>query len=292
MFGYFRFFSQYSDYTAKTVYKNYYCGLCFALDLHYGPMSRMLLSYDTTILAIALHAHLTPQCDRIKCVGCKKTKKDLFSGEDWKKAAAINILLAAEKLRDDITDERSLKATVGSFVFKKCIQKAQKDYPQIHAAIRDGYTAIVKAEAENASVLEIADAFGALMTGLLDAAFVPDPTLKLFVREISRWLYFIDALDDYDEDLKKKRFNPLARPDKTFREFVSTEYTYIASLLEDLYAHHSQLLEQLDDGTTENDILISILKNTIPAVTGTVLNGNKLPALLHFKSGTVWRAKT
>ena len=292
MFGYFRFFRQYSDYTAQAVYKNYYCGLCFALDLHYGPMSRMLLSYDTTMLAIALHAHRTPCCDRIKCTGCKKTKKDLFSGEDWKKAAAVNILLAAEKLRDDITDERSMKATVGSFVFRKCIRKAQADYPQIHKAIRDGYTAIVEAEKKNADVLEIGELFGNLMTGILDAGFCVSDTLYRYVHAISRWLYFIDALDDYDEDIQKKRFNPLAKEDLPYRRFVATEYPYIQNLLNTLYADHDRLAKELEDGSTENEILVGILRNTIPAVTATILHHQKLPALLHFKSGTVWRAKT
>lgn len=119
----------------------------------------MLLSYDATILAIALHAHLTPQCDRIKCVGCKQQKQQLFSGENWKKVAAVNFLLAAEKLHDDIEDERSLKAALGGFVFRKCIRKAKADYPEIDEAIRSGYADIMALEKENASVLQIADAF-------------------------------------------------------------------------------------------------------------------------------------
>ena len=87
MFGYFRFLNQYSDYRTQAVYKNYYCGLCFALDMHYGALSRMLLSYDVTILAIALHAHPEPCCAKLPCIGCKACKQGYFHDEQWKKIA-------------------------------------------------------------------------------------------------------------------------------------------------------------------------------------------------------------
>ncbi|MBQ8911755.1 MAG: hypothetical protein IJY89_04220, partial [Clostridia bacterium] len=37
-----------------------------------------------------------------------------------------------------------------------------------------------------------------------------------FGRTVGRWLYLVDAVDDYEDDLKKKRFTPFANvpPDK------------------------------------------------------------------------------
>lgn len=291
MFGYFRFLNQYSDYRAQTAYKNYYCGLCFALDMHYGAMSRMLLSYDMTILAVALRAHPDAQCKKLKCVGCNACKRELFQNETWKKVAAVNILLAAEKMSDDITDERSFKAAAGAFVYRKTIQKASRDYPQIHQAIRQGYGAIVEAEKKNQTVLEIGDLFADMMVAVLDAGFAVPDLVRNYVREISRWLYFIDALDDYDEDLKKNRFNPIAVPGTTFREYLADSYPQVQALLQSLYAKHTGLIAQLEDGTAEGEILSSILKNSIPSVTSLVLHQRKLPELLHCSSGQEWRAK-
>lgn len=291
MFGYFRFLNQYSDYRTQAVYKNYYCGVCFALDMHYGALSRMLLSYDVTILAIALHAHPTPHCDKLKCVGCMDCKRELFQNETWKKIAAVNILLAAEKMSDDINDERSAKAALGAFFYKGIIRKAGSDFPQIHQAIRSGYAAIVEAEKQNKNVLQIADCFGDMMASILDAGFCVSETIRSYAREISRWLYFIDALDDYDEDLKKKRFNPIAVPGTTFREYLLTDYPQIQGFLRSLYAKHDTLAAQLDDGSAESEILRSILKNSIPSVTSLVLHQHALPELLHCKSDSEWRAK-
>ena len=291
MFGYFRFLNQYSDYRTQAVYKNYYCGLCFALDLHYGVMSRMLLSYDMTILAIALHAHPSPCCEKLKCVGCKECKQAYFQNETWKKVAAVNILLAAEKMSDDISDERSFKAAVGSVFYKNIIRKASRDYPEIRQAIRDGYTAIVKAEKENQSVLQIGDCFADMMASILDVGFTVSDTVREYIRQISRWLYFIDALDDYDEDLKKKRFNPIAIPGVPFRQYLLEEYPQIQAYLQNLYAQHNLLAAQLEDGSGEGEILRSILKNSIPSVTSLILHQRVLPELLHCSSGNEWRAK-
>jgi hypothetical protein len=290
MFGYFRFLNQYSDYRTQKVYKNYYCGLCFALDLHYGMLSRMLLSYDVTILAIALHAHKAPCCDKLKCTGCKACKQDYFQNEQWKKIAAVNILLAAEKMSDDIADERSFKAAAGAFFYKSIIKKAQQDYPEIHQAIHEGYRAIQAAEKENCDVLQIGNYFADMMASILEVGFDAPDVTKAYVRQIARWLYFIDALDDYDEDLKKSRFNPIAQADLPFREYVLTQYPQLQQYLQSLYADYDTLAAQLQ-GNPENEILASILKNSIPTVTSIVLHQQPLPELLHCRSGNEWRAK-
>ena len=292
MFGYFRFLNQYSDYTAQAVYKNYYCGLCFALDMHYGPLSRMLLSYDVTVLALVLHAHPAPKCDRLKCMGCKDCKKDYFSGETWKKIAAVNILLAAEKMSDDIADEASLKAKAGAFFFKKVIRKAKSDYPQLQQVIRSGYGKIVAAEKENRSVLQIGDLFADMMAGILKEGFQAPAVAEDYIRQISRWLYFIDALDDYDADLKKHRFNPIAIEGVPYGTYLNLHYPEIAGYLDSLYSRYDGLCRELADGSYENEILISILKNSIPAVTALVMHQRSLPELLHCRSGSQWRAKT
>lgn len=290
MFGYFRFLNQFSDYKTQKVYKNYYCGLCFALDMHYGVTSRMMLSYDVTILAIALHAHPEPTCEKLKCTGCKACKQNYFQNEQWKKIAAVNILLAAEKMSDDIADESSFSAASARFFYKGVIRKAAADYPEIHRAIHLGYRSIQAAERENCDVLQIGDRFADMMVAVLDAGFETSEVIREYVRQISRWLYFIDAMDDYDEDLKKHRFNPIAKPGTTFREYTTTCYPQIRMHLNSLYEKYDVLAAAFS-GSPENEILASILKNSIPVVTSTVLHQQPLPELLHCRSGNEWRAK-
>lgn len=261
------------------------------MELHYGQMSRMLLSYDVTVLALALHAHKTPECQRLKCYGCKDCKKELFQEETWKKLAAINILLAAEKLRDDKEDEGSWKAKMGLWFFGSVVRKAKKDYPELDKVIHEGYRKIQALERENKSVIDIGHSFGQLMSGIVTTGFDAPGEMVSYVYEIARWLYFIDALDDYDEDLEKGRFNPIAQKGIPFRDYVISYAVELRGLIRSLWEKHGELQKALDDGSIENDILRSILTNSIPAVTSMVLNGREIPTLLHFKSGTVWREK-
>jgi hypothetical protein len=158
--------------------------------------------------------------------------------------------------------------------------------------IRSGYGKIVAAEKENQSVLQIGDLFANMMAGILKEGFQAPAVAEAYIRQISRWLYFIDALDDYDEDLKKHRFNPIAVEGVPYRSYLDLHYPEIAGYLESLYSRYDGLCRQLDDGSFENEILISILKNSIPAVTALIMHQRRLPELLHCRSGNQWRAKT
>ena len=270
MFGYFKFLKRYSDYETQKVYKNYYCGLCFALEVHYGQLSRMLLSYDVTVWAVAMHAHACPTCEKLSCVLCKAKKKEIFKSETWKKIAAINILLAAENLQDDIEDEKSWKAAVARQIFARVIKKAKKDFPKLAQTIHVGYKKIQLAEKEKKDVLHIGNCFADLMVSAVDAAFCVPDHIRDYAGEISRWLYFIDALDDYDEDIAKGRFNPLS-DGNNFTDFVDKNYMQIQAILASLYEHHPRLVAALNDGSCESEILKSILTNTIPAMTSMAL---------------------
>ena len=149
MFGYFNFNERFATFEMQNVYKNYYCGTCFSLQYHYGQLARLLLSYDVTLFAVILKLHRNPHCDRFKCYGQAKCKKQLFIDEEWKKIAALNILLAAEKMRDDIEDNKSIKAMLAKFFYGTTFKKAQKDFPIIATCIAEGYQKILVSEKNN-----------------------------------------------------------------------------------------------------------------------------------------------
>ena len=129
-----------------------------------------------------------------------------------------------------------------------------------------------------------------MMASILDTGFQVSDTVREYIWQIARWLYFIDALDDYDEDLQKHRFNPIAREDLPFDRYVTTCYPQVQQYLKTLYASYSRLCAQFPD-TAENQILTSILTNSIPSVTSMVLHRQALPELLHCHSGNEWRVK-
>lgn len=289
MFGYFRFYNQYASYDMQKVHKNYYCATCFALEQHYGQLSRLLLSYDVTLLAIMLSCHKSSKCDSMKCVGNCSKKKELFNGNQWKKVAAINILLSAEKFDDDINDEKSVSAKLLKTVFSKPIKKAKQDFPEIDKIIIENYQQILVAEKNNMSVLEIGNVFASMMLNIMVSAFGCKEREQLYITEISRWLYFIDALDDYDKDVKKNRFNPLVIPGVNYNEYVNLHTNEIQIIISDLYKNFSTIISHFDFQDEETRILVGLIQNTIPSVTSRILCGKRLPSLLHKKNGNVWK---
>ncbi len=289
MFGYFRFYNQYASYDMQKVYKNYYCATCFALEQHYGQLSRFLLSYDVTLLAIMLSLHKNSKCEPLKCLGNCSTKCTMFEDEQWKKIAAINILLSAEKFDDDINDDKSVSAKVLKTVFSKPIKKAKQDFPEIDKIIIENYKQILVAESNNLSVLQIGDVFASMMLKIMVSAFGCKEREQLYITEISRWLYFIDALDDYDKDVKKHRFNPLVIPGVNYNEYVNLHTNEIQIIISDLYKNFSTIISHFDSKDEETRILVGLIHNTIPSVTSRILCGKRLPSLLHKKNGNVWK---
>lgn len=76
MFGYFRFNQLFASPKLKNVYKNYYCGTCFALEYNYGEIARCILSYDVVILALIAKLYDTPNKEVLPCFLKKKRKRN------------------------------------------------------------------------------------------------------------------------------------------------------------------------------------------------------------------------
>ena len=292
MFGYLRGFRHGMSKRLNLAYKNYYCGTCFALQYNYGQLSRFLLSYDLIIIGLLLKSHKQPSCERMRCFG-EKDKKQQFTNDDWKTVAALTLLLTAEKLRDDIEDENSFKAKFAFGIFKKSIKKAQREFPEMYSIIASGYQKILAKEKTNKNVIEIAEEFSALMESVykcIQSDQSDDNTVRIeYIKVVSEWLYFIDALDDYEKDVEKGRFNPLIKDHKpSHNTFIDSNFVEICGLIRHFYQKIRDVANELPQSCVEDELLNNILKNTIPSMTATVLNKHKKPKLRHFKAGTVW----
>ena len=144
MFGYFRFNQLFASPKLKNVYKNYYCGTCFALEYNYGEIARCILSYDVVILALIAKLYDIPNKEVLPCFFKKKEKKQFMQNEGWQKVAAINVLLMNSKLDDDINDEQSTKAKAAGLLFHNVIKKKKKQIPELKEIINKEYKRIYK----------------------------------------------------------------------------------------------------------------------------------------------------
>lgn len=289
MFGYFRFNQLYATPKQKNIYKNYYCGTCFALEYNYGEIARFTLSYDVVILALVAKIYKNPNKAILPCFFEKKKKEQFAQIDDWQKVAAINILLLKAKIDDDINDEKSSKSKAAALLFNKAIKKAEKQFPELALIIKEGYQNMYELEIERSDILNICNAFADMMEKVVISAFNVSPIRIEFVKGISRWLYFIDQLDDYDKDVKEGKYNPLVIEGISKYQMINKDNTYLFGVLREIFKDYQKIKKGLNLSCDEDCLLYAVLNESIPNVTSSILSGRRLPQIMHRKKELEWK---
>jgi hypothetical protein len=219
MYGYIRPVEQELKVKELNTYTGYYCGLCKTLGTRYGQAARLLLNYDMTFLAVFLSA-LDSDRDEMKkefCVAHHMKKRPVIRSPYIGYAADMTVLLGREKLADDVRDGDRV-VTAADLAVRSAYGKAKKRQPdaskKVIAALRDFYRAEDSGE-KSCDVM--ADKFGSVLKHVFLGCRAVSRTLgrdeKRVVTEtameLGRWIYLIDALDDFREDKAKGRYNPL-----------------------------------------------------------------------------------
>lgn len=217
MFGYLRVDAQNLRLRDYDCYKALYCGLCKSMGKCTGLCSRLALSYDCTFLA-ALRLSLAGELPKIKkfhcLVKCFRRHKAFVGSTEIDFCADASAILTHYKLLDDRKDERGfkkLRALLFSPLFSRGYRRAKRRFPELDRLVRSHMEELAAIEAERApSVDRPAECFGRLVGEI--AAFGFDDPASRIARStglaIGKWIYLVDAADDYDEDKKKGRYNP------------------------------------------------------------------------------------
>ncbi len=219
MFGYLQ--TQKSELLIKDyeAYKSVYCGLCKQLGKSYGVLSRLTLSYDCTFLAL-LYISINDDDICVKKGHCvvNPLKKCMFCTENkaLKFAAAVSAILTYYKIKDNISDSKFLKALFFKFLslfFRRAYKKAKKDYPVIEEITAQYIQEQFNVEHDKNVSIDIAanptaNFISKLIMSIPNTNNIPNLLLEKFGYFIGRWVYLIDAADDYDKDLLSGNFNP------------------------------------------------------------------------------------
>lgn len=192
------------------IYNAYYCGVCKTIGRRYGQAVRAGLTYDIVFLALVL-AGLDPGINKIEnrhCIIHHISKKAVLDSEpalDY--AADIMILLGACKVQDDIDDgERRNYPSLMMKKSKKVRAVREKEYESVCRSLAELRTL----EHEKASLDDRTDRFASIMeTIFLGYKTGHERELAVMAGNLGRWIYVVDALDDFVEDKKNGRSNPL-----------------------------------------------------------------------------------
>ena len=197
----------------KKRYRAFYCGLCHTLGEHYGSAGRATLSNDMTFLSLLLNALYEPTetvlNERCTLHPARQHMAVLHEGTNY--AADMNILLAYHKCEDDVSDEASMRGRVGKRALKKAYEQVKKTWPRQAETVAKCLSEIARIENKESEDL---DALTRLSGRMLGECFVwrEDafaPYLRNLGGALGKFVYLMDAYEDYDHDLKHRQFNPL-----------------------------------------------------------------------------------
>lgn len=260
------------------VFRAFYCGICKSIGKRSGQLSRMVLNYDFTFLAVLLSSILTdkPKFYSERCIAHPINKK-LIAKEskiiDY--AADMNVILAYHKLKDDWNDERSYPAVAGSLALTRAFNKIKKKHKVKSEAIEYRLKELSNLEREKCSSIDmVAEPFAKLMEELAvcDSINLSENDKRVLAwigYNIGKWIYIIDAFNDIEQDMKKDAYNPfiLAMPKgataeeikANFKDSIDFVLTYTISEISKAY----ELLDKKNyQAITENIIYLGMLRKT------------------------------
>ena len=208
-------------------YKGIYCSLCRQLGRDYSIFARFILSYDCTFYAMLIMSlsEETPCYRKGRC-RFNPAKKCLYADTGTQAlslAAALSVSSAYYKLMDNIHDSPWYKRMLYRLlqpIFSRWRRKAGKRYPAIDAAVGQMLARQIAAESSpdvtiDAAAQPTADMLAAVCALIPDTVPLSSPDnertkriLSAFGYFLGRWIYLIDAADDYEKDIKRHNFNP------------------------------------------------------------------------------------
>ncbi|MBQ1484317.1 MAG: hypothetical protein IKG59_04580 [Firmicutes bacterium] len=212
------------------VYRGYYCGVCRSIGRRYGQLPRITLSYDAAFLALLLSS-LAEEEDRIVMRHCivhpvrKNPSAEGPCGPWLDYAGDMMLLMAYYNFLDDRKDEHRLRGAAGTALLKKAHSELLAKYPGACRETEEALAELGRLEAENAGSLDrTAETFGRILKAAFTAFSessgeefpagknVSKKDLRILAEcgdALGRWIYMMDACDDFDKDAESGVYNPL-----------------------------------------------------------------------------------
>lgn len=225
MFGYVRILEGELKVREYTLYRGVYCGLCRTMGKRTCRSSTLSLSYDFTFLAF-FRAAVNGEgftVNKARC-GLHPFKKRPMADENQalKYCAGAAAVLKYYKLLDDLSDKDkkgakriAIRAMLGSA--KKHLKKAIKTLPEFSLeALSEKVSVTLNMlsrleTSDSPSPDACADAFGKTLAIVfshnIDDKARTEQAYKIGYH-IGKWIYFADAVNDFEDDKKNGCFNP------------------------------------------------------------------------------------
>ncbi len=246
MFGYININQKIMTEEDKKAYRAYYCGLCRRLKSSCGAKGQMLLNYDMTFLVVLLTGlyELDNEVSEITCALHPTKRKTLWINEATDYAADMNVILAYHNLIDDWKDDKSYSKKAFAKMLDKDYARIVQNYPRQVAAIEEYMKKTEETERRGEKNL---DAVAGLSGEMLGEVFCWREDewareLRTLGFYMGKFIYLMDAYEDYDADMQKGAYNPLILQMKERDEDMDT---FIRLLLTSMMSECAKSFERL-----------------------------------------------
>ncbi len=202
----------------RRTYRIIYCSLCRCLRAEYGIRGVVALNYELVslvLMSLALQED-EPQEEWHSCsiMPYLFVKTFNYSLPVFKKAACLSILTVWGELKDNYRDGQKFRNKAMLWLFDVPKQKAVLFWPDLYYGFSNRLMQYYLLEDTSNSYLDIMSAYDEFLSfsvGYLlnenTNGFVTENYLMLG-RMLGRWIYYMDAIEDYEKDMRKKGFNP------------------------------------------------------------------------------------
>lgn len=219
MFGFIQTAPSVLSEDQKERYHEVYCGLCHALKKRYGQLSRFCLTYDLTFYILLCNSLEEPLEHRGSSVCVAHPGKRMAHAEsrftDY--AADLSVALVYHKMVDDWNDDRRVGAKVVETGLSSAYAKARCIIPEQCDAIERSLAKISRIERDPESLPDdAAIEFGLLLGELFSwGQDVWAEQMRALGEFLGRFIYFMDAAVDLEDDREKGSYNPFCKVDNS-----------------------------------------------------------------------------
>ncbi len=193
-------------------YQSFYCGICKSIGRETTQLSRFSLSYDMILLALILSSLYEPEenSSRGRCVAHPLHRREKTESAVTEYAADMNVALAYYSADDHWRDSHRLDAFALRKILSGQYEKVAQRYPRQCAAIEESIRQLSALEREKCPNPDLpANCFGRLMAEIFDwKEDAWGPYLREMAWALGRFIYFVDAVVDYEKDRRKEHYNP------------------------------------------------------------------------------------
>ena len=256
-------------------YRATYCGLCHTMGKCTGCLSRLTLSYDVTFFVLMREMLKETKVEFVKKRCMRHPIKKINTvqiNSQMEYAACVGAQLTFGKIVDNVNDEKGIKrfaARVCRALFSRMDMKSFDAIPSMADFITKNLEKISQIEEERVPSIDApAEIFGDMMAGLLSYELEGNKKLiaEKIGKRIGRWVYIVDAFDDYDADRKSGSYNPFVELYEG-KDFTDDDLISISKMLEAELSLAFSAVELLDDDDDKNrsEIVKNILCLGMPA---------------------------